>query len=151
MATDTYTRQEAAKLQAIEQYEAYVAELETLAAIQKRKHKLAAERVDTAIAQMRRLINLDVTNVLPGMEESRLPPVPIHATWQDLPTSVVISDKEICQKLAEYNIETVGSLVIYLRSDSSLQDLSLSEDEEHEVLHDVQLYWNTEHKAQDDL
>ena len=143
MAQSTYTRQEAAKLQAIMSHEKYVEQLQMRADIAKRKYQLARRQFDDAVAAMRELIKSDpAQQQLPGMEddyqELRLP------TWHETPIHVVIADKAIVEKLAECNINNMGQLAAYTNADQPLTKVGLSEQQEAKVIESLRIYWETE-------
>lgn len=146
MMASELTTNEAIKLGRIEEYERHVANIETLAEIAKRRSKWTKDMAATAIDQMRLLINTDTSPTLPGMEDVDFPEVPPIPTWRDMPLSILLDDNYVISKLEEYNYTTVGSLVVYLQADKSLLNLSMSEDEEQEILRAVQLYWDSEHR-----
>lgn len=137
-----YTRQEAAKLQAIVNHESYIDKLQLRADISKREAALAKRQLDHAIAELRELIKSDASQqMLPGMETEYEPrEVP---TWKDTPISVVIGEKAIVEKLAEYNLTTLGQLATYTNADHPLTKVGLTELQEAKVIEALQIYWNS--------
>lgn len=141
--TTEYTRQEQAKLQAIMTYEHYVEQLQMRADIAKRKASLAKRQLEDGLAQLRELIKSDPAQQrLPGMEEQY--DTPSLPTWHETPISVVIADKAICEKLAEFNIHTIGQLSTYTNADQPLTKVGLSEQQEAKVIESLRIYWESE-------
>jgi hypothetical protein len=148
MATDTeYTRQEQAKLAAILSQEKYVELMKLRADMQKRKAALAKRQYEHAVATLMETIKSDSSQLLlPGMEDADPPRIP---SWEDTPVSVVVGDKACAEKLAEYNITTLGQLAAWTNAGEPLTKVGLTEQQEAKVQTCLEIYWNSE-PGQDD-
>lgn len=140
--SEEYTRQEAAKLHAIEEQERFIGRLQLRADMNKRIAAMSKRELDHAVAELREMIKTDASQqMLPGMEtpyEARKIP-----TWEETPISVVIGEKSIVEKLAEFNITTLGQLAAYTNADQPLTKVGLTEMQEAKVIESLQIYWNS--------
>lgn len=142
MSTE-YTRQEAAKLQAILNQEKYVEQMKFRADMAKRKAQLAKRQYDEAVATLIDTIKADSSQMLlPGMEDDNEPQK--LPTWQDTPIHVVVGDKAIVEKLAEYNIRDLGQLAAYTNAGHALTKVGLTEHQEAKVVEALRIYWESE-------